>query len=277
MQSANIVIIGKGKVGQSLAQLFQLKGFEVTLVGRSFIEQQQACQNADITLITVNDGNIQRVCETHLNAFKPGSIVAHCSGALSSGILHKAKNNDCQIASVHPLNTFPTIDTSLKTFNNDKHGSYLYAEGDQTALNKLLPMFTTCGFNTHTIRSNSKALYHAACVFACNYLNPLMEMSLSTAEAAGLDRSEFMQSLQPLIHKTLSNINENGTANALSGPIARGDASTINVHLQELEGVSSSLKQSYTDLALKALDLAIQNNELPKVKTDQLLALLKND
>lgn len=275
MKSPNIVIIGKGKVGQSLAQLFSAQGVQVTLVGRSFIEQQQACREADISLLTVNDGNIQRVCDALANSFKSGSVVAHCSGALSSSTLDSAKKSNCLTASTHPLNTFSSIETSLKTFANEQHGSYLYAEGEEAALEKLLPLFAESGFKTQTIESQAKPLYHAACVFACNYLNSLMEMSLSTAEAAGLERTEFWNSLQPLVQATLSNISQQGTAKALSGPIARGDVETVSAHLLELEDVSKPLKNSYADLGLMALELAIKNGELNDGNIRKIEELLK--
>lgn len=275
MNNPNIVIIGEGKVGQSLAKLFAIKDMNVTLVGRSFIEQQNACRQADITFLAVTDSNIRRVCEALANSFKTGSVVAHCSGALSSSVLNSAKKKNCHTASTHPLNTFPSIEASLNTFANCQHGSYLYAEGEQYALDQLLPLFASVGFKTQTIESQSKPLYHAACVFACNYLNSLMEMSLSTAEAAGLERTQFWNSLQPLIQATLLNISEQGTAKALSGPIARGDLETISTHLVELENVSVHLKSDYADLGFRALELAIENDELSDTKIHQIEELLK--
>ena len=275
MKSLKVVIIGKGKVGQSLAQLFSIKGINVSLVGRSFIDQQHACRLADISLLTVSDGNIQRVCDALASSFKAGSIVAHCSGALSSSALISAKNKHCYTASAHPLNTFPSVQASLTTFANDQHGSHLYAEGEAIALNKLLPLFAHAGFKTQTINSQAKPLYHAACVFACNYINSLMDMSLSTAEAAGLERNQFWSSLQPLIQATLNNISQQGTAKALSGPIARGDVNTIATHLYELEGVSQQLKKNYADLGLKALELAVENGELSDEKIKKIESLLK--
>ena len=100
-------------------------------------------------------------------------------------------------------------------------------------------------------------------------------MSLNTAEAAGLERTEFWNSLQPLVQATLSNISNEGTANALSGPIARGDVETVSTHLLELEDVSKSLKSSYANLGLRALELAIENGELCDEKVRQIERLLK--
>lgn len=275
MNSLNIAIIGKGKVGQSLAQLFKAKGMTVNLIGRSFIQQQQACQQADISLLTVSDSNIQRVCEALASSFKKSSVVAHCSGALTSSILSSAKKNQCFLASAHPLNTFSSIETSLELFSNNQHGSYLYAEGEQAGLNVLLPLFANVGFTNQTIQSQAKPLYHTACVFACNYLNSLMEMSLSTAEAAGLERAEFWNALQPIVKATLSNMSQQGTAKALSGPIARGDTQTISTHLQELDKVSEDLRSDYANLGLRALELAIKNGELSNDKIKKITELLK--
>lgn len=269
-----IAIIGAGKVGQSLAQLFESQHFTVDLVGRSFIAQQAACQQADITLITVNDSNIKRVCDVLANSFKPGSVVAHCSGALASNVLHNAKQQLCHIASAHPLNTFPNVAASLSTFSTTEHASHCYSEGDAEALTSLQMLFERCGFTFQTIDTSSKALYHAACVFACNYLNSLMDMSLSTAEAAGLDRHTFWQALQPILDATLTNINEQGVAKALSGPIARGDADTVASHLMALEDESFKLKNSYVDLGLRALSLAIKNDQLSDQQASTLKKLL---
>lgn len=276
MNTSNIAIIGKGKVGQSLAQLFSTKGMTVHLIGRSFIQQQHACREADISLLTVNDGNIQRVCEALASSFKKGSVVAHCSGALGSSILSSAKKNNCFIASAHPLNTFPSIEASLETFSSSLHASYLYSEGEQTALNILLPLFSLAGFKNQTIASQAKPLYHTACVFACNYLNSLMEMSLSTAEAAGLERADFWTALQPILQATLSNISQQGTAKALSGPIARGDTQTLLTHMHELQNISEHLRSDYANLGLRALELAIKNGELSDERIKKITDALKS-
>ncbi|MBL4671614.1 MAG: DUF2520 domain-containing protein [Arenicella sp.] len=270
----NIVIIGRGKVGQSLTQLFRSLDYTVDNIGRTTSEQIAAVANADITLICVNDGSIERVCQALAKSFKTGSVVGHCSGALDSAILSSAQQRECAIASCHPLNTFPNISLALQRFATTEHGSYMYSEGDQAALSTLLPLFEQAGFNNMRIDRHTKPLYHAACVFACNYLSSLMDMSLETAAKAGLEKESFWLSLQPLIQSTLENISEHGTAGALSGPIARGDSATIESHMRALVEHSDSLKISYADLGLRALQIAVKKGELSDGDVERLRCVL---
>jgi predicted short-subunit dehydrogenase-like oxidoreductase (DUF2520 family) len=270
----NIAIIGKGKVGQSLAQLFASLNHNVVNIGRRKSEQIAAVADADITLICVSDEAIQSVCERLANSVKKDSVVAHCSGALDSSILSLAKQRGCSVASCHPLNTFPSISVSLQRFANTKHGSYMYAEGEQDALNTLLPLFENAGFNNTCINREAKPLYHAACVFACNYLSSLMDMSLEAAAKAGLEKESFWRSLQPLVQSTIENINQHGTTGALSGPIARGDSTTVEAHMHALAEHSESLKVSYADLGLRALEIAIRKGELSADDIERLRAVL---
>jgi predicted short-subunit dehydrogenase-like oxidoreductase (DUF2520 family) len=258
----SVAIIGRGKVGQSLTQLLGSLDYKVDNIGRDRSKQITAVANADITLICVDDGSIQGACEALAASFKVGSVVGHCSGSLDSSILKSAQRRGCLVASCHPLNTFPSIDLSLRRFATTDHGSYMYSEGDAEALSILVDVFDHAGFTNTCIEREAKPLYHAACVFACNYLTSVMHMSLETASEAGLEKQSFWLSLQPLIQATLENIGAKGTEGALSGPIARGDHSTVESHMIALGQRSELLKASYADLGITALEIAIKKGDL---------------
>jgi len=260
--SEKIVVIGRGKVGQSLTHAFAQQGFPVNNIGRSLVAQSEAVKHADIVLICVDDASIQSVCDQLALNFPEDCVVSHCSGSLDSQALLSAKQKGCSIASTHPLNTFPNLEDSLLLFSSNQHGSYLYAEGDDQALQALLPAFETIGFTSLAIERDTKPLYHAACVFASNYLVSLMDMSLESAAAAGLDRQQFWLSLQPIIRATIENISHKGISESLSGPIARGEHSIVTAHIRYLDEQSDSLKNSYVDLGLRALEIAIEKGEL---------------
>jgi len=279
-RSLNIAIIGRGKVGQSLTQLFkQLERSDANIesvsnIGRSKAEQMLAAAQADIVFLCVDDASIQPLCLALAPSFHEACIVSHCSGALDSSILSAAQQKGCYIASTHPLNTFPNLENSLSRFSSKDHGSYLYAEGDHEALETLLPLFNKAGFVSLGIDREAKPLYHAACVFACNYLVSLMDMSLESAAAAGLDQDQFWISLQPLIQATLSNISNKGITQSLSGPIARGDHRTVESHVHILGEKSDQLQHNYIDLGLHALEIAVKKNELNKEQLDSLRVIL---
>jgi len=275
-QRLSIAIVGAGKVGQTFAALLRSNGHKVSLIGRNLIESQQAIRDAKLVLITTSDGAIEQACNDISSYLSHGSVVSHCSGALNSRILLSAKNQGCTIASSHPLNTFPSLDASLTTFNNNKHGTYLYCEGDEKALELLDAVFRHAGFNIAKISSTAKTAYHAACVFACNYLTVLMDISLQTAEFEGIDKKQFWQAVQPLVQSTLTNISEHGTTGSLSGPIARGDTDTISTHLELLTNNNAEISDIYIKLAQQALNLANQQGKLSKEKLNALATLLND-
>jgi len=265
-----IAIIGQGKVGQSLYQLLSLTEHKTYLIGRSLSDQRSAVKEADVSLLTTPDDDILTLCRQLADSFKPGSVVAHCSGALSSVALSAARQNNCALASLHPLNSFPTLTSSLDTFSHTGHGTYLYAEGDPEALNVTLPVVSELGFKPLKLAQEAKTAYHTACVFACNYLTTLMNISLDTAESADLNRNEFWQAVQPLIQTTLNNISDHGTVKSLSGPLVRGDIETIEQHLSNL----GENKTPYKQLGLHTLKIAAQRGELSKEQIAKMEALL---
>ena len=275
-QPPNIAIVGAGKVGQTFEKIFNSNGYNVTLIDRDIEKYKQAISDAKLVLITTTDQAIEAVCKTISQYLRAGTVISHCSGALNSEVLSSAKAKGCAIASSHPLNTFPNLAASLATFSNNNHGTYLYCEGDKKALELLEVIFNHAGFSIAKISSNAKTAYHAACVFACNYLTVLMDISLQTAELKGMDKKQFWLAIQPLIQSTLNNISEHGTTHSLSGPIARGDTQIISTHLELLTNQKPELGDVYIKLAEQALNLAQQQGKLSKTKLEALETLLQD-
>lgn len=296
-RETSIVIVGGGNLGLSLAQLLGNNGYSVVVTGRDIariskklettpprskqlfeIAAMENCIGAaDINILTVTDSGIKQLCDSLSGEFKQESVVAHCSGALDSQILISAKESSgCSTCSIHPLNSFPTLSASFKLLSDNHHGTTIYAEGDEPALAQCQQLLSPCGFTLLTMNSQGKTLYHAASVIACNYLVSLMELSLLSAEAAGLERDNFFRSLQPLIQTTLKNIATSGTEQALSGPIARGDTKTIAKHLEHIDALNPELKHSYGDLGKHALKLVRKRNDLSPEQIEQLEKLLSS-
>ena len=298
-ETLNIAVIGLGKVGLALSQLIKKHGqsgqkYQLIAAGRNVEDTtdklnklgvdievttaQEAIRGADLCLLTVKDSEIQKLCELYSKEFRTGSVVAHCSGTLDSGILVSAKQHSgALICSMHPLNTFPTHKAAIDTLDNPQHNTYVYAEGDQKALDKCDLLFSDLGFNSVTISRDAKPLYHAACVFASNYLVSLIDASLTTAQAAGIDKDSFTKSIMPLAKSTLSNIEQIGSVNALSGPIARGDADTVATHIEMLAKLDSSLQDSYVNLGRRALELALAKADLSEDSIQKLKEALINN
>ena len=268
INKTKVGVVGAGNVGCALALCLANHGYLIELISRdpqrtinrfsmalaangfnqpanlNIRDHPSSFGDIDILLLCVPDSAIEATCQSLSEKLCGNEIVVHCSGALDSSILVSAKQRGCSTASAHPLNTFPNLSASLTTLRNG-HNSYLYCEGDEAALSMIQTVFTQVGFNTKTIQAENKVLYHAACVFASNYLTVLMDMSLQTAQAANIDHKEFLQASQPIVKATLTHLEHYSTAAALSGPLARGDMQTVEQHIKSLSDEAPELSKAY--------------------------------
>jgi len=273
-QFPNIAIIGPGKVGTAIGILANRAQWPVVAVAggstgaaeaaaAAIGECAGACSATDaagageLVLITVPDDRIAEVC-TQLSsrqAFSPGAIVAHCSGALSSEVLASARDECCcLIGSMHPLQTFPTVEAAVQRLP----GSWCFCEGDETAVTCLMRLAEAMGANAARITPAGKAIYHAAAVMACNYLVTLMDAAARLAQQAGLDRQTWLSAVEPIVRATVENVSTTGAEKALTGPVARGDIQTIRRHLDALAGADEGLRALYAACGRQTVELALR-------------------
>ncbi len=241
-QPATLSIIGCGKVGQTLGRLWQEHhAVEIQdILNRStasginaigFIGAGRVARNyadlrpADIYLIAAPDDQIAACCEALANAdcLSSNSIVFHCSGALPSSILQAASTRGAAIASIHSIRSFAVPEKII----NDFADTYCGVEGEQRALDILAPLFTAIGAQLVTIKSEEKILYHAAAVFASNYLVTLLDTAVQTYGRAGIPQDVALKMMASLVRETTENVLKIGPQQALTGPIARGDVATV--------------------------------------------------
>lgn len=251
MSLLKVNFIGAGKLGKTIAHLLfinhlvKIQGIcntskESALSAIKFIGDGTAYSDitelppADITFITTPDELIAETCSALCKSkfLKPQSIIVHCSGALSSVILQSVKSKKCYIASIHPMHSFASIETSIKQFK----GTFCAMEGDEKALAKLKPLFEGIGSQIFKLNKDKKALYHASAVFASNYLITLAQQSLNCMQAAEVKEDKILEVIASIMQTTLNNLIKTGsTEKALTGPIARGDSLIIAKHLEALE------------------------------------------
>lgn len=183
-------------------------------------------ERADIFFIGVPDDRISQVCDALVSAdrLQPESIVFHCSGALSSSALRTAVDQGAAVASIHPIRSFAAPEKIAEDFA----GTWCGMEGDQAALDVLIPAFTSIGAQLVSIKPEAKIHYHAAAVFACNYLVTLLDVAQQSYARAGIAPDIALKLMAPLVRETVENVFRLGPEAALTGPIARGDLATAN-------------------------------------------------
>lgn len=245
IEKLTLTIIGAGRVGQTLGKLFVESGLvnlkyvvdidlPSTIQAVDFITAGQPLDSlaeikpTDLYFLAVGDRQIASVAEELSSLLDlSDAIVFHASGALSSDIL---KATGATVATVHPICSFVSPHLSVLHFK----GTYCGMEGDQMAIEKLRPLFTAIGGNCIEINASGKTLYHAAAVFASNFLPVVIESSIQCYIKAGLTREVAMKLAEPLAKNALENIFKVGTDLALSGPVVRGDFGTVEAHQKEL-------------------------------------------
>ncbi|WP_374354089.1 Rossmann-like and DUF2520 domain-containing protein [Chitinimonas sp.] len=277
-------LIGPGKLGLSLVRLWQAANTVILgdVVGRDRHKSAaiattlgaRACQidelaPADFTLIATPDTHLAHVAAQLAAAgtLRPGSVVFHCSGALPSAVLAPLRAAGALLASVHPLKSFASDAVSAGEFS----GSYCGCEGDAEALARLAPLFDALGARRFAIDADHKTLYHAGAVLACNKLVALMECALRSMAAAGVPRDIAWPALRPLIDGTLINLDRLSPAQALTGPIARGDAVTVDRQQGALADLDPSVATVYRSLG----EVAVQLTNLDETQRQSLRAALE--
>ncbi len=81
--------------------------------------------------------------------------------------------------------------------------------------------------------------------------------------------------MTPIVETTLRNTLARGGA-ALTGPISRGDADTVQHHLAALAPVAD-LDRLYSELGIACADLAERNGQIDTATRESLTSLLTGD
>jgi predicted short-subunit dehydrogenase-like oxidoreductase (DUF2520 family) len=268
--AALLNIVGAGHVGRTLGRLFAARGvfavqdvltrgIDSARAAAAFIGAGQAVGDAGalrpaaVWMLAVADDRIGEAA-TLLAASAPvqGAVVFHCSGAKASDELAALRAAGAHVASVHPVRSFADPAAVAASFD----GTFCGVEGDAAALALLLPAFEAIGARPVRIDAAAKTVYHAASVFASNYLVTVLDAALRAYQAAGIPREAALELARPLASESLANVFRLGPETALSGPIARGDTATVERQQAAVGAWDAPTGNLYEALATATWDLA---------------------
>jgi predicted short-subunit dehydrogenase-like oxidoreductase (DUF2520 family) len=217
---STVRVVGTGRAGSAIAARLRERGLAV-IAGR------EALADADLVLLAVPDAAIAPVAKQ----VPIGPWVAHVSGATPLAALDPHGRR----FSVHPLQTL-TRERGAEQL--DGAWAAVTAETDE-ARQAARWLADTLGLRPFDLADADKPLYHAGAAMASNFL-----VTLHAAAARLLEESHAPpEALVPLMTRTI----ENGFV--LTGPIARGDWSTVEAHLRALEERAPDLVPLYRALA----------------------------
>jgi predicted short-subunit dehydrogenase-like oxidoreductase (DUF2520 family) len=224
------------------------------------VEPAAAAAAAELVVIGTPDDVIEPMVASLAGAaaIRPGSWVLHLSGSLGLDALGPAREAGARVLALHPLQSFPDVDSALDglpgcsiAVTADDDEAYRLGEGLARDLHGA----------PFRLADELRPLYHAAAVFASNYLVTVSAVAESLFAEAGVpDPSKAMA---PLQRTSLRHVEQLGPARALTGPAVRGDAGTIRRNLEALERHAPDLVPAYVALARSALALAARSGRLP--------------
>lgn len=266
-----INIVGCGKLGMTLGRLWTATGtFAVQDILNQSVESADKAVSfigagnsvagyedlraADVYLIAVPDTRIAECCEAlaRTGLLIKGSVVFHCSGALPSSILQAASACGAAVASVHPILSFADPTGAVESFS----GTFCGSEGDDDAIAVLSEAFSAIGAQVVSIDAEFKTVYHAAAVFASNYLVTLLDVAVQAYMKAGIPAETALQLMEPLVRGTIDNVFRLGPTDALTGPIARGDIGTAARQYRAVNAWNEDLGALYKQMAKLTTDIA---------------------
>jgi predicted short-subunit dehydrogenase-like oxidoreductase (DUF2520 family) len=284
MQTLNI--IGAGHVGGALGIV--LRRHEITIQGISCRTQESAVRAchlieagtpmeaeklapADLLMITTSDNALADIAQNLKNAVRPGTVAFHCSGATPSSVLSSLRTEGAHVGSIHPVKTFTDPLLDAETFP----GTWCGIEGDEAALAVLRPLFEKAGARLFAVDPAKKTLYHAATVFMCSYIFPLIEAGFQCYEAASVDRAAAADISGPLVRAAVDNALRFGPGKTMTGPLSRGDDTVVGRQLAALTAWKPELAALYTALGAASIPLARQKGAAPSEKLEAIAQLLK--
>ena len=266
LTEGGIGFVGAGSVATALALALSRRGYAVRAVASrtrasalrlaARAPSVEACDDAQavvdrcaMVFLTVPDDAIAEVAGAL--TWRRGQAAVHCSGATSLDSLIVPRSQGALVGGFHPLQTFPTPESEAR----DLAGTAFGIEADPPLREELRRMARALGGRPIRLRAGDRPLYHAGAFAACGLLATFVGLSADLWSGFASPK-EGLRALLPLVRGTLESLERDGLPDALTGPVTRGDETTVASHLDALEGASPTLLPIYCHLALAALPLA---------------------
>jgi predicted short-subunit dehydrogenase-like oxidoreductase (DUF2520 family) len=209
--------------------------------------------------VAVPDGAIAEVVHEIAGLLKEGQSVVHVSGASGLEALEAVARTGARRLAVHPLQSFPTVEAGIERLPGS--GAAVTAE-DEAGFALGEGLARDAGAVPFRLPDGARPLYHAAAVFAANYVAVVTVLADRLFREAGL--TDPVPFFEPLSRAVLENVAALGPAAALTGPAARGEAETIRRNLEALAERAQEAVPAYLALADVALDIARRSGRLPE-------------
>lgn len=232
--------------------------------------------SAELLLLAVPDSELPGLVGglAATGAVRAGTIVAHTSGANGVAVLDPLTANGCVPLAIHPAMTFTGSDEDVDRLADCCFG---ITAADETGYAVAQSLVLEMGGEPFRVREDARTLYHAALAHGSNHVVTVVADALEALRAALAGQELLGQQIVddapgglaervigPLARAALENTLQRGQA-ALTGPVARGDASAVAAHLRALDDVDPLLAQAYCADAMRTAQRSGAPEEVVRV------------
>lgn len=278
-------VVGLGRVGSALAIGLQRAGHSVVAVsgvtepsrrraerllpGVDVLPAEDVVRRAEAVLLTVPDDALATLVTTLAaqDCFRPGQLVLHTSGRHGIGVLEPATRAGAIALALHPVMAFTGAPEDPDRLLGASWG-ITTTEAWRPAAELLV---VELGGEPVWVPEEARSVYHAALAWGASYIVSLTAVAADLLRGAGIEAPERI--LAPLLGASLDNALRHGDA-GLTGPVARGDAGTVETHLRALRTAAPDVLPAYVALARLTADRALQAGLLDPTAASALLEVL---
>ena len=284
-----VFIMGAGVVGTALAARLVRAGIPVTGLHGRQIELSDAARaisgvvastgdippimsESDVVIISVRDERVPEVAERLVREklLRREQVLLHTSGAnAAKNVLKTARPHVRAVGTLHPLVSFADPRVAVEGLHDVAFG----IEGDEPARQAAKRIVRALGARAVFLEADNLPLYHAGAVLASNYVVALADMAQTLLVRAGVPQEQALPALIPLLSSVVANLAQLGLPGALTGPVERGDVSSVEQHLRILESRAPELLELYRLVGLDVLRLAQEKSQLDPAVVGKLEAL----
>lgn len=273
----DIVLVGPGRAGLGLSLRLLECGHGITgVLARDPAAASQAARRlrsdplawddalpaADLLVLAVRDDAIAGVADRlapHAGAV--GGAV-HLSGIGPLSLLAPLADAGVPTGSFHPLQTLPTPEAGALRLEGAWVG--VTSEDDLLA-DRLFALASSVGMRPFELIDDAKPLYHAAAAAAANYTLAALGVSERLFEAVDVP----FEAARPLVEAVVHNAFDMGAVEALTGPIARGDAGTVARQVAAARHLDPLLGEDFAALGRVAARIAGTEEQMREALGEQ--------
>jgi predicted short-subunit dehydrogenase-like oxidoreductase (DUF2520 family) len=285
MSLYSIGVVGAGRVGAVLGAALRAAGHDVVaaagasaasrtrvetlLPGVALAAPREVARRCELLLLTVPDDALAPLVDDLVAAgsVRAGQVIVHTSGRHGVAVLAPAAAVGAVGLAIHPALTFTGTDVDL-----DRLPGCVYGLTCDEAVRPIgEQLIAQLHGEVVWLPERQRTLYHAALAHGANHLVTLVTQAMDLLREAGVP--DPPATLRPLLMAALDNALSYGDA-ALTGPVVRGDRSTVSAHLHALEGADPATLDSYVAMARATAEDAVHDGRLDRERARAILAVL---